>query len=66
MNKRILHLFNEAGFHFPEMERMGIEAEFNKFDELIVKECANIANAGIDPDEDYLIGNDILKHFGVE
>ena len=36
------------------------------FAELIVKECANIANGGIDPNEDYLIGVDILKHFGVE
>jgi hypothetical protein len=35
-------------------------------DELIVKECANIANGGIDPNEDYLIGDNILKHFGVE
>ena len=42
-------------------------AEFlEEFAELIVRECANIANAGIDPDEDYLIGDDILKHFGFE
>jgi hypothetical protein len=31
-----------------------------------VKECAEIANDGIDPAESYLIGNDILEHFGVE
>jgi hypothetical protein len=37
-----------------------------KFAELIVRECANIANAGIDPNDNYLIGDDILEHFGVE
>ena len=39
MNKRILKLFNEAGFHQPEMERLGIEDKFEKFAELIVREC---------------------------
>jgi hypothetical protein len=38
----------------------------SKFAQLIVKECADIANAGIDPAESHLIGDDILKHFGVE
>ena len=42
------------------------EVEYQKFAELIVKECAEIANAGIDPAESHLIGNDILEHFGVE
>ena len=37
-----------------------------KFAFLIIEECASIANAGIDPIEDHLIGNDILEHFGVE
>ena len=45
MNKRILKIFNEAGFHQPEMERMGIEHKFEKFAELIVRECAAIAAA---------------------
>ena len=40
--------------------------QLEKFAELIVKECANIANSGIDPAESHLIGNDILEHFGVE
>jgi hypothetical protein len=31
-----------------------------------VKECANIANAGVDPAESHLPGDDILEHFGVE
>jgi len=41
-------------------------AFMSKFAELIVRECADIANAGIDPAESHLIGDDILKHFGVE
>ena len=39
MNKRILKLFTDAGFHQPEMERLGIEHKFEKFAELIVQEC---------------------------
>ena len=42
MNKRIQKLFNEAGFHQPEMERLGIEDKFEKFALLIVRECANV------------------------
>ena len=42
MNKRILKLFNEAGFHQPEMERLGIEDKFEKFAELIVRECTQL------------------------
>jgi len=42
MNKRILHLFNKAGFHQPEMERQGLEDTFEKFAQLIVNECAGI------------------------
>ena len=39
MNKRILKLLGDAGFHQPEMERLGIEDKFEKFAELIVGEC---------------------------
>ena len=41
MNKRIQKLFNEAGFHQPEMERLGIEDKFEKFAELNVRDCAS-------------------------
>ena len=39
MKKQLLKLFNEAGFHQPEVERLGVEHKFEKFAELIVKEC---------------------------
>jgi hypothetical protein len=73
MNKRLLHLFNEAGFHQPEMERLGIEHKFEKFAELIVKECARVIDRGdgvmSSMDETIwcnVCRDDILKHFGVE
>ena len=50
-----------------ELAKMYIPDCFaEKFAELIVRECANVANSGIDPDESHLIGDDILEHFGVE
>ena len=57
MNKRIQKLFNEAGFHQPEMERLGIEDKFEKFAELIVRECASkvTRNEALN----------IFEHFGV-
>ncbi len=75
MNKRIQKLFNEAGFHQPEMERLGIEDKFEKFAKLIVKECIYRVRsrqqfAGEDQQNvtqafDLLV-YDIESHFGVE
>ena len=73
MNKRILKLFNEAGFHQPEMERLGIEDKFEKFAELIVRECMDQVaefnrltkahqEQGIDPEID--VTKEVLKNFG--
>jgi hypothetical protein len=67
MNERIKELAEQAGY---TKDMFGVGhwdmPECKKFAELIVKECAEIANAGIDPAESHLIGNDILEHFGVE
>ena len=66
MNKRILKLFNEAGFHQPEMERLGIEDKFEKFAELIVEECAGIAYNNLDDTDDAVrVSGLILNNFGV-
>ena len=43
MNERIRELFLQAGFHPPVVKRMGDEYKFEKFAELIVRECINIA-----------------------
>ena len=78
MNKRIQKLFNEAGFHQPEMERLGIEHKFEKFAELIVRECGQVLvdnTPVVDLVEDWDKGYDramndcihhIYEHFGVE
>ena len=73
MNKRIQKLFNEAGFHQPEMERLGIEDKFEKFAELIVRECMDVTDAHTevfqtDRDKALIehIKQSVKTHFGVE
>ena len=73
MNKRILKIFNEAGFHQPEMERLGIEDKFEKFAELIVRECMDVTDAHTevfqtDRDKALIehIKQSVKTHFGVE
>lgn len=74
MNKRILHLFNEAGFHQPEMERMGIEHKFEKFAELIMQEtikqmAIQMNKFGDDQSNNpawYKSEEAVKKHFGVK
>lgn len=71
MNKLIEQLTIEAFFDEAtngsgqKMYTFG-EEKMQKFAELIVRECANIANSGIDPAESHLIGDDILEHFSIE
>lgn len=59
MNKRIFtELYKKTWGHFPCPTG---EPELEKFAELIVQECANVANGGwADP------GHQIKQHFGVE
>lgn len=81
MNKRILKLFNEAGFNQLEMERLGIEGKFEKFTELIVQECIDKIETNRIPvgnsaagemacewtyDALVTIRDDIKDHFGVD
>jgi hypothetical protein len=76
MNERIKELTQKANIRFGRMAildgdprgtaRFVSYSELEKFAELLVLECAGIANIGLDPDEDYLIGDDILEYFGVE
>lgn len=59
MNERIRQLAHEAGL--PTYNPEGIPTKLEKFAELIVKECADIANGGwAEP------GHQIKQHFGVE
>ena len=60
MNERIQELAVQAGFYAnPDVEK------FEKFAELIVRECANRASWAQDTGEKD-IGGEVLKHFGVE
>jgi hypothetical protein len=68
MNERIWKLAEQAGFENGHQDRNGnsLSYELEKFAELIVKECANVA------DENYIhrgsrtCGLAIRLHFGVE
>ncbi len=60
MNERIRELAHEAGL--PTYNPEGIPTKLEKFAELIVKECANVA-----ADHEALdIYEEIREHFGVE
>jgi hypothetical protein len=66
MKRRIEKLFNEAGFHKPEVERLGIEHKFEKFAELLVKECMTVARGADGLDATHEAWYLIKQHFGVE
>ena len=60
MNERLKELMLEAGYAAPEMA-----GRANKLAELIVRECAKIADIA-DKNKCEWIGGNILTHFGVE
>ena len=59
MNKRITELAIEAGIYTNKSEML------HKFAELIVRECAKVADIA-DENKCEWIGGNILTHFGVE
>ena len=62
MNKKIRKLVDEAGIALGNNVAEGSRRDLlNKFAELIIKECADIALR-----EDHDPSDCILKHFGVE
>ena len=76
MNERIKELAEQAGYtkaHHDEYGRLTVMPEFNreKFAELIVKECIDIAQdranfPGFPPNDVNDIIDEIREHFGVE
>ena len=62
MNERIKEFMKQAGFGptANPYERQALDV--NMFAELIIRECANIADTA----EPYKSSDNILKHFGVE
>ena len=68
MNERIEKMMLEATKDIPQGYYVPPQY-FEKFAELIVRECAriNFSNiVGIDPEDDAAVGRAIKKHFGVE
>jgi len=65
MNKRIKKIALQVAAMETDTTLIMYDDEIARFAELIIRECAVIANETLDPLDDYLIGNDILKHFGV-
>ncbi len=77
MNERIRDLMTQAGFDPASIERMGVMPQAEKFAELIIKECAAVANYHSDGHEkDQFgrkmfhyhadIGEEIHEYFGVD
>jgi hypothetical protein len=62
MNERIKLLADQAGLHDFVLIAMGIDEELEKFAELLVLECASIADTA----EPFLSSDLIKQHFGVE
>jgi len=63
MNERIKQLAEQAGMHDFVLEAMGIGEEFEKFAELIVRECNRYACSTWEHGP--LLGRDLLIHFGM-
>jgi hypothetical protein len=71
MNERIKELAEQASLEFdddlalePEPVYYITQKELEKFAELIIKECADIAT--MNQYQSYTPGHYVLKHFGVE
>ena len=68
MNEQIKELARLAKIptYYPE----GISEKLEKFAELIVRECAGVAEVSMSisshPDDRLTVKNSVLKHFGVE
>ena len=65
MNERIRQLYYEC-----QDESQSTESCYQKFAELIVQECAGVAEVSMPinsyPDDRLTVKNNVLKHFGVE
>ena len=70
MNERIRELMEEAGIYDFVVESMGINEEMEKFAELIVRECAELAKHHVMNISTYgdaeFVDEQIKEHFGVK
>jgi len=64
MNDRIQALAEQAGVHYEVMPK---DTVYEKFAELIVRECSQMVEDKFDfCGDEIIIAEQILKHFGVE
>lgn len=69
MNERFENLAEEAMVHVPGAQGLHTRAfSLEKFAELIVRECAKVADDGFASSNfgNGITGHQLLKHFGVE
>ena len=71
MKKQLLKLFNEAGFHQPEMERLSVEHKFEKFAQLIAQESIvdfyrRYLDICSEEDITVQVARYVKEHFGVK
>jgi hypothetical protein len=64
MNERIKQLAIEADIMAPTWNHVPLG--YQKFAELIVRECADVGALGQGPTDSELIKRGVLEHFGVE
>jgi len=64
MNERIKQLAIEADIMAPTWNHVPLG--YQKFAELIVRECADVGAFGQGPTDSELIKRGVLEHFGVE
>ena len=67
MNERIRELAEQAGLHDFVFEAMGIGEDFEKFAELIVKECVQVLVNRNAPNAhgEHIGVEEIKQHFGI-
>ena len=63
MNERVKELLSQAGVHYEVMPK---DTVYEKFAELIVKECAQVASDWVNEPTMLSIGNKIKWRLGVE
>ena len=63
MNKRLKELASDAGY--PDYMTYGQDKVLERFAELIVRECAEVAHCNFHVDG-LTLGNIMKEHFGVE
>jgi hypothetical protein len=68
MNERIYNLIKQSEVSISSVRHFNGHIDINKFAELIVRECANVANQHMEHNEgtDYNVGGKIKQHFGVQ